>query len=146
LKNICFTVPLRSHGDSRTFEWVNGSTDELDSLWREFDRRIIDQLVAEGNTVFVDVTADWCITCQVNKSFVLAESPVIERLKSDRIVAMQADWTLPDTDISDYLASFSRYGIPFNVVYGPGAPEGVVLPELLTSEAVLQAIDTAGGN
>jgi len=139
---IAIVVPVLAGNDGKGL--IKPAT-ELDSLWQPFDPLNIGQLVDEGHTVFVDVTADWCITCQVNKSFVLARSPVIERLESDRIIAMQADWTLPDPVISDYLASFSRYGIPFNAVYGPGAPDGVMLPELLTSDAVIQAINTASG-
>ena len=58
---------------------------------------------------------------------------------------MRADWTRPDPRIADYLASFGRYGIPFNVVYGPAAPAGIPLPELLTGDTVLAAIDRAAG-
>ena len=57
---------------------------------------------------------------------------------------MRADWTAPDPKIADYLASFGRYGIPFNAVYGPGAPGGLALPELLSLEAVQSAIEQAG--
>ena len=49
---------------------------------------------------------------------------------------MRADWTRPDDRISSYLAEHGRYGIPFNIVYGPGAPDGIPLPELLTEAAV----------
>ena len=56
---------------------------------------------------------------------------------------MRADWTRPNEEIARYLADFGRYGIPFNVVYGPGAPAGIALPELLTSEAVLSAVERA---
>jgi suppressor for copper-sensitivity B len=56
---------------------------------------------------------------------------------------MQADWTRPDETISRYLESFDRYGIPFNVVYGPEAPDGIVLPELLTAQVVMQALEDA---
>ena len=57
---------------------------------------------------------------------------------------MRADWTLPDPAIARYLASFGRYGIPFNAVYGPKAPNGVLLPEFLTTGAVLDSIALAG--
>ena len=57
---------------------------------------------------------------------------------------MQGDWTRPDQTISDYLARYGRYGIPFNAVFGPGAPEGILLPELLTPGAVTDALDRAG--
>ena len=58
---------------------------------------------------------------------------------------MKADWTRPNPAIGAYLASFGRYGIPFNIVYGPGAPAGVVLPELLTTGDVAGALDKASG-
>jgi suppressor for copper-sensitivity B len=56
---------------------------------------------------------------------------------------MQADWTRPSERISNYLATFGRYGIPFDAVYGPGAPNGIPLPELLSEDAVIQALDQA---
>lgn len=74
---------------------------------------------------------------------VLDRGPVLDRLKSANTVAMKADWTRPNEVISRYLASFGRYGIPFNAVYGPGAPDGIALPELLTDAAVLKAMDKA---
>jgi suppressor for copper-sensitivity B len=92
----------------------------------------------------VDVTADWCITCQVNKASVLNRGKVLEFLKSPSVVAMKADWTRPDDEIASFLKSFGRYGIPFNVVYGPDRPAGVALPELLSTGAVLSAFDEAG--
>ena len=111
--------------------------------WQTFDRAAIDAAVRDGRVVFVDVTADWCVTCQVNKSLVLKRGEVAQRLAAPDIVAMRADWTRPDARIADYLASFGRYGIPFNAVYGPGAPGGLPLPELLSADAVLAAIDQA---
>jgi suppressor for copper-sensitivity B len=118
--------------------------------WQNWDHAEIDRLVASGHVVFVDVTADWCITCQVNKSLVLTRGEVAERLAGGKggrgVIAMRADWTRPDPRIAEYLASFGRYGIPFNVVYGPGAPSGIPLPELLTSDTVLAALDRAGGS
>ncbi|MCY3669994.1 MAG: thioredoxin family protein, partial [Alphaproteobacteria bacterium] len=111
--------------------------------WQAFDEARIGPLVSEGRTVFVDVTADWCITCRFNKAAVLERGPVAERLAGG-VVAMRADWTRPDPAISAYLARFARYGIPFNAVYGPGAPAGIALPELLTDGAVLEAMDKAG--
>lgn len=117
--------------------------DHLKSLWQPFDRDAIAKDVAEGKVVFVDVTADWCITCQVNKATVTYRNPVAERLTQPGVVAMQADWTRPDDAIAAYLSSFGRYGIPFNAVYGPGAPDGIALPELLTADAVMAALDKA---
>ena len=115
-----------------------------EDAWEPLDQARIASLVAEGRVVFVDVTADWCITCQVNKKLVLDSDDVAERLGgSGEIVTMRGDWTLPDPAITDYLKSFGRYGIPFNAVYGPGLPQGEALPELLTVDAVLGTLDRA---
>jgi suppressor for copper-sensitivity B len=119
------------------------SNETLEGIWRPFDEKAIPTLVAQGKTVFVDVTAEWCITCKANKRLVLSDSLIVERLKEENIIAMQADWTLPDERISNYLARFGRYGIPFNVAYGPGAPRGVTLPEILSKGRVLAALDEA---
>jgi len=128
---------------------ANGAADGQgtieDAVWRPFDEAEIRRLVADGQTVLVDVTADWCITCQVNKAAVLKRDPVASLLKDGAVVPMQADWTLPNQEIADYLAKFGRYGIPFNAVYGPDAPNGIVLPEILLSNSVLEAVRQAGG-
>ena len=91
----------------------------------------------------MDVTAEWCITCKANKSLVLSDSSIVERLKEKNVIAMQADWTLPDDRIAACLARYERYGIPFNAVYGPGAPRGVTLPEILSKSGVLAALEEA---
>jgi suppressor for copper-sensitivity B len=114
-------------------------------LWKPFDQSAISADVAAGHVVFVDVTAEWCLTCQVNKATVVYRGEVIKKLTAPGMVAMQADWTRPDETIANYLASFGRYGIPFDVVYGPGAPDGVPLPELLTEGDVLAALNQAAG-
>ena len=116
-----------------------------DSPWQPFDRAAIAGLVRDGNIVFVDVTADWCISCQVNKALVLDRGAVADWLSGDRVVAMRADWTRPDEDIARYLEAFGRYGIPFDAVYGPGAPGGLALPEFLSVGAVVDAVHQAGG-
>ena len=111
--------------------------------WRRFDPSAIPQLVGEGKTVFVDVTAAWCLTCKVNEAAVLDRDPVASRLFGADVVAMRGDWTRPDPALTRYLQDFGRYGIPFNAVYGPGRPHGELLPELLTSGAVESALDDA---
>ncbi len=121
------------------------STVAQDGRWVAFDPSRIPALVAQGKTVLVDVTADWCLTCLTNKALVLDRGAVAARLTSSDIVAMKADWTRPDPAIAAYLASFGRFGIPFNVVYGPAAPLGLPLPEILTPGAVLAVLDRAGG-
>jgi suppressor for copper-sensitivity B len=118
-----------------------------DHFWQPFDRAAIPALVASGRVVLVDVTAQWCLTCQVNKKLALERGKVMQLFDplSDHggVIAMRADWTRRDDDIAAYLAEFGRFGIPFNVVYGPAAPRGSVLPELLTPARVVEAITRA---
>ncbi len=111
--------------------------------WQAFDRAEIARHVAAGRVVLVDITADWCLTCKANKALVLERDPVRAALSREGMVPMQADWTRPNESISLFLESNGRFGIPFNAVYGPGAPEGIILSEILTSTAVLQAIEQA---
>ena len=115
---------------------------ELD--WQPFDIAAIAESVAAGKVVFVDITADWCVTCQVNKRLVIRDAEVWARLEASGVVCMRADWTRPSDEIAAYLASFGRYGIPFNAVYGPARRDGIVLPELLSKDAVLDALAAAG--
>ena len=113
--------------------------------WRAFDAAAIGGLVRDGDVVMVDVTADWCLTCKLNERLVLDRAPVSDDLAKPGVVAMRADWTRPNPAIDAYLARFGRVGIPFNVVYGPAAPGGLPLPELLTTGAVTGALAQAAG-
>ncbi|MDA8250690.1 MAG: protein-disulfide reductase DsbD family protein [Rhodospirillales bacterium] len=114
------------------------------AVWQRFEEAALPRLVARGNIVFVDVTAAWCLTCKVNELTVMDRAPVADRLRAPGTVAMRADWTRPDPVIAAYLQRFGRYGVPLDVVYGPGAPDGIALPELLTREAVMDAFRRAG--
>lgn len=117
-----------------------GVQDEIP--WRTFSTRDLQVLVGEGHTVFVDVTADWCITCKINKALVINEPEVAKRLSSD-VVPMRADWTRPDSEIATFLREHGRFGIPFNIVFGPAAPGGIPLSELLSTSSVSAAFDDA---
>ncbi|MFD2262010.1 protein-disulfide reductase DsbD family protein [Lacibacterium aquatile] len=118
-------------------------TTRPDALWQPWSAAAVAPLVAEGRVVLVDVTADWCLTCKVNKAAVLDRGAVAAKLASGEILGLKADWTRPDPAISAFLAQHGRYGIPFNIVYGPGAPGGITLPELLTEGAVIDALSRA---
>ncbi|MEK9671870.1 MAG: protein-disulfide reductase DsbD domain-containing protein [Rhodospirillaceae bacterium] len=117
---------------------------QLTAAWIPFNETKLRELVAQGRTVLVDVTADWCITCEVNKRLVLNQGAVAEAIEAGAVIAMVADWTRPDPLIAAYLARFGRYGIPFNAVYGPAAEQGIPLPELLTETLVTNAMLRAG--
>ncbi len=120
--------------------------DGVSFAWAEFDRSGIARHVSRGHVVFVDVTADWCVTCKANKALVLDREPIASALQADGVIAMQADWTRPDETIARFLQANNRFGIPFNAVYGPGAPEGIILPEVLRTQVILDALETARPN
>jgi suppressor for copper-sensitivity B len=107
--------------------------------WQPWDEARAIALAANGSTVVVDVTADWCFTCKVNERLVLETEPVAAAFRRAGVVAMKADWTNRNDAIAAYLAKFGRPGIPFYAVYRPGAPPKV-LPEILTRDLVLEAV------
>lgn len=140
--SACVFLAIFGAGLTSTPDRTTAGVDAT-SHWQDFEPLGIARRVSEGETVFVDVTADWCLTCKANKSLVLDRDPVRARLRGGSIIAMQADWTRPDDNIARFLERYDRYGIPFNIVFGPGSPSGIALPEILTPQAVLDALDTA---
>lgn len=122
----------------------NGRFNDDSLYWQTFNEDKIIQTVKAGKIVIVDVTASWCTTCQLNKVLVLSTSFMQNILSSPSVVAMRADWTTHDAKIGRYLAQFKRYGIPCNIVYGPKAPQGIVLPELLDKASIMQALENVG--
>ncbi|MEJ6123045.1 thioredoxin family protein [Vibrio sp. 2-Bac 85] len=123
--------------------WANPLQDEIS--WVPLDAQVIQQQVDQGNVVFVDVTAKWCVTCKANKVGVLLQDPVYSALQERGVIAMSGDWTVRSDSVTAYLQSFGRYGVPFNIVYGPAAPNGIELSTILNSEDVINAIQQAKG-
>ena len=128
-------------GSLTSNHWAKPLAD--DHHWETLNVDNIAKQVAEGKTVFVDVTAEWCITCKANKVGVLLQEPVYSALSADNIELMRGDWTKPSDYVTDFLQSHGRFGVPFNIVYGPNAPQGIPLPVILTSDEVLNAIKKA---
>jgi thiol:disulfide interchange protein DsbD len=106
---------------------------------QKFSAELLDQLRAQQIPVFVDATADWCITCKVNESVALSSPKVKRAFAEKQIITLVADWTHGDADITEYLHSFGRSGVPIYVYYPPDG-DPVILPQLLTRSIVLEAI------
>lgn len=101
------------------------------------------QLLARGDPVFVDVTADWCITCLANEKTVLARASVQQAFKTNGVTYMVADWTDYDPQIAEFVASHGRSGIPLYVLYdGQGGSAPRLLPQLLRTRVVLDALQS----
>ena len=110
--------------------------------WQPWDRTRAESLAAEGQLVFVDVTADWCFTCKVNERLVLETPEIAGAFEEHGVVPMKADWTNRNDEIGRFLAEHGRYGIPFYLLYRPGQ-EPRVFSELLTKEGLREAVRVA---
>ena len=102
----------------------------------------VDALRAEGKAVFVDFTAAWCVTCQVNEKVALETPQVVDAFRKAGVVFLKADWTKRDPAIAEALKSHGRAGVPLYLYY-PAAPAGAppkILPQLLTPGLVVEAI------
>ncbi len=98
------------------------------------------QLRAAGTPVFVDFTAAWCVTCQVNKRVALNRDEVVRALAERGVVALKADWTNHDPRITEALAALGRNALPVYALYPPGAAQPTLLPEVLTVSLVVDEI------
>ncbi len=103
--------------------------------WQAFAPETITEHIAHGKTVLVDISADWCITCQVNDRLVLNQPEILAWRKRDAVMAMRGDWSRPDAKIKAFLARYQKQALPFAILFTPHAPEGILLPELLTMTA-----------
>jgi suppressor for copper-sensitivity B len=112
------------------------------SEWVPFNEAAIDQYVGSGKSIFVDVTADWCVTCKYNEKVVLNDPEVMAELKRQSVVLMKADWTKRNPDIAAYLMKHGRAGIPFYAFYTPHH-DPILLSEFLTKKKVLNALHRA---
>jgi len=120
---------------------VNAET--ASTQWAPFSPELVAKYRAQGRPVFVDFTASWCLSCQVNERVVLSRADVQNRLKTSGVALVRADWTRHDETIAQTLASLGRDGVPTYALYpaDPQAPP-VLLPEVLTPDIVFNALDS----
>jgi thiol:disulfide interchange protein DsbD len=112
--------------------------------WQQFSVEQLDTYLRGTSPVFIDFTAEWCLTCKVNEKTVLADESVIEKFKSTGMIPIRADWTSRNPTITKLLAKFGRSGVPLYVIFPAGKPgQPIVLPEVITTGIVLDAIEKA---
>ena len=108
---------------------------QLANGWQAWEPGRVDQLTSSGQSVFVDFTAAWCVTCQYNKKTTLSNASVLADIAAKKVILLRADWTRRDPAVTAALTSLGRSGVPVYVIYKPGrAP--VVLSEILSVEDV----------
>jgi thiol:disulfide interchange protein DsbD len=117
------------------------SAKPADAAWQAFSPVAIEGLTKSGRPVFVDFTAAWCVTCQVNKRLVLNNDDVRQAFAAKNVALVRADWTRRDPEITRALAALGRNGVPVYVLYRPGK-EPLLLPEVLQPGLVHDALAT----
>ena len=136
-------APLDPSPGSASSRGVAASADGIQ--WIPFDPAAIARERVAGRPVFVEFTADWCITCKVNQTVVLSQDAVRDELERWGYASFKADWTTRDDAITMELSEWGRAGVPMYLVY-PADParEPELLPELLTLDATLEVLREAG--
>ena len=132
-----FSIFLTSLNYNINFSYQSQKDDHI-ITW---EKGLANKLAKDGQVALVDITADWCLTCKLNKYTIFNNKFLNEEIKKGNIKFIQADWTLPDQKILDFLGENGRYGIPFNVVYGPKNVNGIVLPEVISLQSLLRVIE-----
>ena len=112
-----------------------------DSNWIDITTVEFDDLVQKNEIVFVDITADWCATCQFNKINVINSKIIRGIFKDNNVIRIRGDWTKPNKQIENFLKKHNRFGIPFNVLYSKSYPKGVVLSELLSKKEIIDTLE-----
>ena len=120
-----------------------GTHSEGGLTWEAWSPEKVAALRAEGKAVYIDYTAKWCFTCQVNKR-VYKDAAVKQAIADKQVVLLRADWTNEDPRISKALSELGKAAVPVNVLYLPGQEEPFIFDELLTADAVMGAFEKVG--
>ncbi|HEH9400951.1 TPA: thioredoxin family protein [Aeromonas sobria] len=123
---------------------AQGSTSVDKVVWLPLSERAITDALAQNKRVFIDVTADWCVTCKANKYNVLLRDEVQQALSAPDVVALRGDWSKPNEAIAAFLRQRGAAAVPFNQIYGPDLPQGVTLSPLLDKNELLTTLHQAG--
>ncbi len=120
------------------------SAEETEAInWKTYEPQAVTATQKEGKVVFVDFTADWCVSCKVNEKVVFGSDRVLEELSCRDVALFKADWTNEDPVVTAALERFDRVSVPLYLMYKPGVEEPEILPQVLTPDIFLAALDRA---
>jgi thiol:disulfide interchange protein/DsbC/DsbD-like thiol-disulfide interchange protein len=120
-----------------------GAAESADLASEAWSPERVAALQAEGRPVFVNFTAAWCVSCQVNDRVALSTRGAVDAMARHKVAYLKADWTRKDAVIAAELARHGRAGVPLYLVYGAGGGEPAILSNILTEGAVVRAFDAA---
>ncbi len=132
-------APAELAGSSAPFSSSSSQT-AASGAWQPWSPAAVNQYLAQGRPVFVDFTASWCLTCQVNQRVVLSRAQVQQAFRSANVALLRADWTRQDPAITQALAALGRDGVPVYALYTPGQSTPRLLPQVLTPGIVVDAL------
>lgn len=135
---ILIATVLEGSGDSEANSSQLGTRSQA---WESYNESKIQDALAQGKSVFIDYTASWCVTCQVNKKLVLDTERGQSLFKAADVRLFRADWTRRDPEISNSLSRLGRQSVPVYAFYKNGSTEPVLLPEILTFEILESSVN-----
>jgi thiol:disulfide interchange protein DsbD len=118
----------------------NGQIAGANGLWQPWSEAAVSRSLAAGQPVFLDFTASWCLSCQVNERVALNQPEVVTAFQAKNVVLMKADWTRHDEGITQALTALGRSGVPAYALYVPGQSGVQMLPEVLTPRIITDAL------
>ena len=113
---------------------------EAPRLWEPYSQQRLDQLLAAGEPVFINLTADWCITCLANERVALSSEAFVDTLRDGGITYLKGDWTNSNPEITALLNANGRNGVPLYLFYPRGETRPLLLPQILTPATVREAL------
>ena len=119
------------------------SESNLEPEFLTYSPELLAELRDDNQPVFINLTADWCITCLVNERVALSSEKVIGLMGANGISYLKGDWTNSDPQITELLGRFNRSGVPLYLLYPRGQGEAVILPQILTESMVIDALNQA---